>query len=326
MLLLASLEQFDIQLADFFIVLATFGLVLYITLASLCAPLVAVATEIGYGIRKKAFLDKCAMQISQSALVNAIFILFAFAAGAWMIISQTQPELLEPPFSPQPAIIASPIFAALLLLLLYTGTWQALKKVRPLHILFGLLAALLFLGSLFLGCLLAANIQQPMLFTFLWSDPLVLLQTLLADFLTTPPMWAMVGYLFCTGVVFGMALAQIWLILRRQRADFGRDYYAFAMQYCARIALMFTVFSTALVGGVYWLLRQSTPPELSQPHDPGILLIAAGLPLCCCLLWLVIVKSSTPMRHKPGVVFGLVFSYVALCAQILMLMTTFPLI
>lgn len=326
MLLLATLEQFDIQPADFFIVLATFGLVLYIALAALCAPATAVVTEIGYSIRKKAFLDKCAMQISQSALVNAVFILFALAAGAYLIISQTQPELLQPPIPWQPVILFSPVFAAICLLLLYTATWQLLKKVRPLHIFLGLLAALLFLGVLFLGTLLAANIQQPMLFTLLYDDPAPVLLALFNDFLITPPMWAMAGYLVCAGAAFGMSLAQVWLILRRGRADYGRDYYAFAMQYCARIALAFTVLATGLVGAVYWLLRQTTPPELSQPHDPGILLIAAGLPLCCCLLWLVIAKSAMPMRHKPGAVFAFVFSYVALCAQMLMLMTTFPLI
>ena len=326
MLLLATLEQFDIQPADFFIVIATIGLVLYITLAVLCTPLVSVLTEMGYSIRKKAFLDKCAMQMAQSALVNAIFIMFALAAGAWLIISQTRPELLQPPVPWQPVIMFSPAFAAVCLLLLYTATWQLLKKVRPLHVLLGLLAALLFLAVLFLGSLLAANVQQPSFFSILFDDPLAVLLALLKDFLTTPPMWAMVGYLFCAGVAFGMSLTQVWLMLRRARADYGRDYYAFAMQYCARIALVFTVLAAALVGAVYWLLRQSTPPELSQPHDPGILLIAAGLPLCCCLLWLVIAKSSMPMRHKPGAVFAFLFSYVALCAQLLMLMTTFPLI
>lgn len=326
MLLLSSLEQFDIRLADFFVALATFGLVLSIALASLCAPLVSVATEICYGIRKKAFLDKCAMQISQSALVNAVFILFTLGAAALLFLDQTQPELLRAPFSWKPFLLASPAFAAALLLLLYTGSWRALKKIRALHILLGLLAGGLSIALLFLGCLLTANIQQPMFFSFFWNNPPAALQALFADFLTTPPMWAMVGYLFCAGVAFGMALAQIWLILRRHRADYGRDYYTFAMQYCARIALWFTLLSTALVGTVYWLLRQETPPGLSQPHDPGILLIAAGLPLCCCLLWLVVAKSPMPMRHKPGVVFGFLFSYVALCAQFLMLMTAFPLI
>lgn len=326
MLLLASLEQFDIQLADFFIALATSGLVLYITLAALCSPLVSVLTEAGYCVRKKAFLDKSAMQISQSALVNVLFILVALTAGALMIISQTRPELLQAPYPSEPLIFLSPVCAALLLLLLYTASWRVLKKARFVHLLLGLIAALLFLCVLFAGGLIAANIQQPMLFTFLWNDPWAVLRVLFEDFLTFAPMWAALGFLFCSGIAFGMALAQLWLILRRNRADYGRDYYAFAMQYCARIALAFTLLAGALVGLVYWLLRRTTPPELSQPHDPGILLMAAGLPLCCCLLWLVIAKSPTPMRHKPGVAFGILFSYVALCAQMLMLMTAFPLI
>jgi len=322
--LIGTLEQFDIQLLDFFIVLAASGLVLFLVLATLCTPLFGLMTECVYTVRRKAFHDKCALQISQSALAVGLFILIVLVGGAAAAVYQLQPELLEPPLVWRPLIFLSPPLAALALLILYLASWRLLKKVRVLHVFFGLLPALLFLAVLFCGLLLLANMQQPMLFTLLWNDPLAVAIVLVEDFLQTPQLWALFGYLFCTGLAAGGALAQIWLILRRHKADYGRDYYTFAMHYCARFALAFTVFATGLAGGVYWLLRQSVPVELSQPHDPGILLIAAALPLCSCILWLVIGNSETPLRHKPGVFFACFFLYIALCAQILMLMTTFP--
>lgn len=326
MRLLDNLEQLNIPPVDFFTALATIGLLSLVALATATAPLVAVTSEVGYRLRKKAFLDKCAMQISQSALVNAVFIFFALLAWVCFLNFQNRPGPLQDQGILDQLVVFSPLFAALLLLALYAGTWQRLKKNRNLHIFIGIVQAILFLALFFAACLLAANVQQPTLTDLLLENPLGLLQTLLGDFLTTPHMWAMVAYLFCTGAAFAMALAQVWLVLRRHRADYGRDYYAYAMRYCAGAALAFTVPATILAGLVYWLLRQTTPPELTQPHDAAILLIAAGLPLCCCLLWLAIAKSPMPMRHKPGVVFGLVFSYLTFCAQLLMLMTTFPVI
>lgn len=323
--LIGTLEQFDIQIVDFFLVLATSGLVLLFVLAALCTPLLGLVTEFVYTAKRKVFYDKCALQISQSALAVGLFITLVLTGGAVTAMFQVQPEMLEPPLVWRPLAVLAPPLAALTLLTLYLASWQLLKKVRPVHLFLGLLPALLFLAVLFSGMLLLVNIQQPMLFTLLWNDPLAVSLVLCKDFLLSPQLWAMLGYLFCTGVASGAGLAQLWLIFRRNKADYGRDYYTFAMHYCARFALVFTVFATGLAGGLYWLLRQAVPPELTQPHDPGILVIAAALPLCCCILWLVIGKSETPLRHKPGAFFACLFFYVALCAQILMLLTTFPL-
>ena len=61
MLLLENLQQFDIELSDFLITLAATGMLAFLLLAALCAPLLAVCTESAYAMRKKAFYDKCAL-------------------------------------------------------------------------------------------------------------------------------------------------------------------------------------------------------------------------------------------------------------------------
>ena len=329
MLLLENLQQFDVELVDFFITLAATGLLLFLLLASLCAPLLAVATESAYKLRQKAFYDKCALQITQAGFGLGLLLLIVVGGSVAFLVCRQHPELLQSP--PQwnallPYILPyAPPLAALFLLALYLATWNALKKLRVLHIPLGLCAALLCLGILFTALLFLGALQEPFLTLIFWTAPVTVMQALLLDFLDSPTQWLGLAYLFTFGLAACGSLSQLWLIARRARADYGRDYYAFAMHYCARISLVFTLAASALAGGVFWRLRQSVPPELSQPQDPGILLIAAGLPLSCCLLWFCIIKSDTPLRHKPGAFFALLFLLIALCAHLMLFFSTFPL-
>ena len=327
MLLLSTLQQFDIEPADFLIVLATVGLALFFILAALCAPLVGLATEGAYVAKGKAFYDKCALQITQAAFGVGMFIFLILAGGAAFLVVQFQPEAPELPELIAflgPMIFFVPPLIGLVLLMFYLATWSLLKKHRVLHMFLGLLSVLVMTAVFFFGMLFLTNIQAPRLAYFLINAPLPVLRILLADFISTPTLPLIFGCLFCTGIAAASGLAQLWLIMRRFKADYGRDYYAFAMRYCARAALLFTLAGTITGAATYYVLRRSTPPELSQPQDIGIMLIAVGLPLSCCLLWLAIVKSETPLRHKPGAFFACVFLIIALCAQILMLVNTFP--
>jgi hypothetical protein len=242
-------------------------------------------------------------------------------ASAILLLYQQQLELSWPTLPWEPPAFFLPPLAALLLLLLYIALWTPLKKCRFLHVFSGLLAALFSLLVLFAGLLLFSAELLPVRDL----SPLAFFQSLIPDFLTSPVFCALFSFLFCTGLASGGGLTQIWLLLRRNRADYGRDYYVFAMRYCARLALFFTLLAAALAGGTYWLLDSSVPRELSQNHDIGLMLIAFGLPLSCGLLWLSIVKSDTPLRHKPGACFACLFLLIALCAQLLLLANTFPL-
>jgi hypothetical protein len=319
MLLANFFEQFDIDPAGFLALLASAGLLLFFFLSFLVAPLLGVATE-GIAIaRRKILHDKCALQIFQAAFFCGLFALAATALGTFFLLGQYQPEMLRPPLLWQPLAVFLPPLAALLLLLLLIAIREPLKKLRPLHLAFGLFTALFSLLLLCTGLLLISALllaQDISLDAFF--------QVLVPDFLSSPVLWILLAYLVCMGMASGSGLAQLWFIIRRRKADYGRDYYVFAMRYCARFALVFTLLATACAGGVYWLLDRFTPRELSQAHDLGLMLIAWGLPLSCSLLWLGITKSDTPLRHKPGAFFACLFLLVALCAQLLLLANTFP--
>lgn len=330
MVLLENLRQFDVELLDFFTSLAAMGLLLFLLLAALCSPFVATLTEIAYKTRKKVFYDKCALQISQAGFGLGASLFVVVGGCLAFFVCRQHPELLQWP--PQweallPYLFPyAPPLAALLLFLFYLSSWNALKKLRSLHIPLGLLTALSCLGLLFISLLLLGTMQEPFLTLILWTAPLTVLQGLLLDFAENPLMWLSLVYAFVFGLAACGALSQLWLILRREKADYGRDYYVFAMHCCARIALIFTIMASFLAGNIFWVLRQSIPVDLAQSQDLGILLIAGGLPLSCCLLWLCIIKSDTPLRHKPGAFFACLFLFIALCAHLMLFFSTFPLL
>ena len=330
MLLLENLQQFDIELSDFLITLAATGMLTFLLLAALCAPLLAVATESAYAFRKKAFYDKCALQISQTGFGLALLSFLIVGGSASLVVSRQHPELFQMPLqwmALKPYVLPyAPPLAALLLLTLYLCTWNALKKLRAPHIFLGLCAAVLCLAILVASYLALSSIQEPVISLIFWTAPLGVAQALLLDLIESPALCLGLTYAVAFGLAACGSLAQLWLILRRNRADYGRDYYVFAMHYCARVSLIFTLAASALAGGLFWLMLNSVPPELSQPQDPGILLISGGLPLSCCLLWLCMIKSDTPLRHKPGAFFAFLFLLIALCAHLMLFFGTFPMI
>lgn len=319
MLLLQSLQQFDIDAGDFLLVLATCGLLLLFMLAALCGPLFALSTETVFSIKKKTFWDKCALQIAQMSLALGmfVFVLLAACAGFFILQSIAPGEDAVTPMLP-----FVPPLAGLILLMLHLGLWSKLKKARAVHLLLGWTGALLLL-LVFVAVFFAFVSEAPMPDKIFTASGASAFLRDIADTLQEPFILLLFVYLFCTGVAAAAGFSQLWLIVRRHKADYGRDYYAFAMRYCAKTAMIFVLVATVCGGIFVHLLRSATAPELMQPLDLGVALISGGLPLCCCLLWLSITKSETPLRHKPGAFFACIFLFVALCAQIV-LITAFP--
>lgn len=323
-MLVPFLQQFNIPVFDFLTVSAALGLLLFFLLAWLCTPALCVLTESVYTAGRKAFYDKCALQLTQSCAASGLFIFCVTGAAAALFFNQYQPELLKAPLCWRPLAFFALPAVSLALLLLYLFTWSALKKIRPLHLTVGLLAALSALAALAGTFLVGASMQQPYMPQLLWEAPWKAFAGIAADVLPSPAVWGALAYLFLSGLAAGCGLAQLWLIARRFKADYGRDYYTFAMRYCARFACASMALATVCGGGVYCYLKQAIPAGLRQTEDPAIMLIAAGLPVCSCLLWLGIVKSDRPLRHKPSAFFACLFLFVALCSQILLLFNAFP--
>ena len=287
-MLLSVLQEFTTEPVTFFVLLGTAGLILFFMLAALSTPLFGAVTESLYVIKHTSFYDKCALQITQAAFGMGVFIFSTL--GAWVFYY----------WEFEPLLFFVALLNGLIFLCAYWSTWSVLKQRRALHLLLGWSAALSMLGALLFGLYFFLPPFMPLVYLALICLGLV-----------------------CTGLAAGAGLSQLWLIMRRFKADYGRDYYAFAMRYCARVALTFTLTAALAVGALLFLLRQFIPAQLMQTPDVGITIIAFGLPLSCCQLWLGITKSENPLRHKIGAFFACIFLFIALCAQLLILFSTF---
>ncbi len=319
--LLETLRQFDISLADFFSMFAATCLVCSLLLAALCGPLSAFALECAGAARRKAFYDKCAMQAAQLAFLLTFALYAALGVTLFTLINARQPELLAPPHLRRVLVLAAVPLGHFVLLGLYLLLWAPLRKLRALHLLLGLFAALASAALLFTAYLGAAYAS---LLPFALNDPPRVFLSMLNLFLSEPPQWLFLSYACACGFALAGALCLLWLLARRNRADFGRDYYTFAMRAMSRQALIFTLVSSGLAGWLVLRMQESALSPLGQAWEPALLLPAFGLPLVCCLLWFLVIRSQTPMRHKPGVFFAGVFLFVAFCAQALGFLNALP--
>ncbi|MDL2272583.1 hypothetical protein LJC23_06080 [Desulfovibrio sp. OttesenSCG-928-I05] len=146
-------------------------------------------------------------------------------------------------------------------------------------------------------------------------------------FFAIPPesfFWPVMLHMLPLAIGTAGAFGAFWLLIRRKRNDFGRDYYAFALPYSAKWALCGTLLSLGTVFYAYSRAGEFMLPELS--HPPSILLatLCCALPALACLLWLLLIRSETPLRHKPGIVIALFALLAGVSAQFLALNEIIP--
>lgn len=144
-------------------------------------------------------------------------------------------------------------------------------------------------------------------------------------------------WLYGPGLAGGMSL--LWLLIRRNRDDFGRDYYGFAARVCASFAaaggllaiMSATGFARTLMhlyagpfaptmvlpawltdAGelVYGLLGADTVQRMGLdaiPHALGMLCLSLPvIQLLAAFLWFLAARSAVPMRNKLSMILGLI--------------------
>jgi hypothetical protein len=191
--------------------------------------------------RLKIFTDKFGQQAATFALLGGLWVFLALVC-VLCIVHFLAPDSVRLAFGfPFPlAILAGPIVAGAGVFLVYRGMWQRLKARKSLHASLGLGATLFFWLALYAGLaiLRPLAIDEPALD---WAALVVppgkaLFWRLLAEGLSLS--------LFCAGTLTGA-----WLVWRRDKDDFGRDYYNFTLRLTARIGLVAGVVS---LGCLVW--------------------------------------------------------------------------
>lgn len=119
----------------------------------------------------------------------------------------------------------------------------------------------------------------------------------------TSPLWLIVFITHFIEAAAAGGIALVWLWIRRNKDNFGRDYYVVAANWCGVWAaygawiflISFIVFM--LYNVVISLIVIGWP----------IATVSIGLGLISALIWTKIALSNNPMRHKLSMIFAIVF-------------------
>jgi hypothetical protein len=245
-------------------------------------PALAFLSELTGHVRQKVFMDKFARQTARLGLVFIIsiclsvagiwtaFIYFPENSGSWLNY-----ELFWN-FSLYLCLLSGTLFS------LYYFLWDRLKKIKSFHLCLGALAVLSV--KLFLALLFWAIYRELLIIPDILPD---------LDSIFLP----ILAQIFLISLSAAAVLTLVYLLLRRNRDDYGRDYYRFALGFGAKWAIFFILASPLTC--VWLFLVVDNGFDLTYTVIPGAVyafaLIFMAMVLCR------IIKSDQPLRNKAAI-------------------------
>ncbi|GAB6038739.1 hypothetical protein JCM15519_32980 [Fundidesulfovibrio butyratiphilus] len=299
-------------MSEYTVFLATLALCclpLTLALAASGLPALAASLCLRPPKRLKVFRDKFGQQTTTFALFAGLVALFALAGGALTLVSRLPDVALFWLGWPLPdAPLAGCLGGAALLLLVYRASWRSLAGARVLHSLLGILASLC--GWVF-GYLCLAALRH-----FLLSPTTPAAEQ--AYFLPekTSAVWLMAPLTLLLSFASAAALGACYLIYRRDKDDFGRDYYNYVLKLCAKLALAATLLALGVQGGLCWKLWSLVHEMPIRPVFFWGQSLSGAFALLACLLWILVLRSKNPLRMKLHLVAGAVLFWSAVTGQL----------
>lgn len=300
--------------------LLALGLVVMVLpgLLAMGAGCVAVLTAAAYRKTSRVFADKLAKQMAEFSML---------VLGAWLLLISARWGLWVGEIWPASGttqgfyhlffdIPGQVAMVATLLSIIVVRSWRRTKRSSAMHFVLGGTASLAWMAALMLfvvGGLESGRSATMSTAMDLQAVPLLLLE---------PATWL----IWAQAVFLGMALAGgaglLYLVARRNREDYGRDYYGWAARACARRALSSGVVQACWAGATLvalalpwaelamlepaqWVGAALTVLPASPAFAPMAVFLVASL-----LAWLSLiplVKNQNPMRLK-----GLMLAHVML--------------
>jgi hypothetical protein len=291
-----------VRIALFWAVMLLLALHLGLALADAAVPAITALTGLSKTKRLKVFINKFGQQASTFVLFSglALFVLLcADLAAIWFFLPQAAPSVLGLPLPLAPFI--GTVALGSIAFLTYRGLWQRLKNNKGRHAFFGILATVCIWAALYaaLAILRPISLRLPPV-----ADPQYLL----------PPATSLFWRLLALGVALSVALGGVftgaWLVSRRNKDDFGRDYYNFTLRLSARIGFLGQI---ATLAAMAWLVLGLLPlvGELTTRLAVAVALFGTGtfLALICLA---VVMPQENALRHKLMLVVALLASLAAL--------------
>ena len=262
-------------------------------LAAMGAAVWAGLAHLAGTAKSRVFSELMARQLVGLAWPHLVLTLAAGAFWVWSMGAQV--PWLPGRFLSGPMLFALiAVSATLLLCLAAQAAWGTLQPNRPLRLVVCLAAALAALAGIYLALAGLKDVTAALLGGGTHDLPAMRL------YLPGPSalFWPALAGLAALALTDGGGLGLVWMTIRRNKDDFGRDYYNFALPRTARSGLLGGVIFLACQG---WLLA-ALPPELRTLVLSGQLGLFWGAGLACvllaCLCWLLVARSATPLRLK----------------------------
>jgi len=255
-------------------------------MAALGSPAVAVSNEFLAKAKGRVFHDKYGQQTAAMGLILLLLFLVIQAAALGLLLVRF-PQMASRVFEPGSLFMIS--FASMgaffVLGLAYCLTWRKMRDAKGAHMLLGA------------GAALAALVGVAV------TVPAKLLIGLPAEAMQAPlgpqsMLWPMAAMYMVLCVAAAAGLSCVHLVLRRNRDDYGRDYYRFALNLASRWALGAMLVFLTCQGWLFAVL-----PDMFRTMTLGTPLglvwaAGCGLGLACAALWLITARSDTPLRFK----------------------------
>lgn len=241
--------------------------------------------------KRRSSYNKCSRQIALLALILGWGLLVG--SRIWLYFTQAQHV---------PGTLANFLLEMSWLLLslgvlfssIYYCLWRILKNMPVLHSTLGMICAVQ--NCIALVCILfvlrlqaaaipggADRLALPELFPEAWDAPL----------------WSAASYACPLIIALAAAISSCWLVLRRKKDDFGRDYYNTMLAWCSAWARnawallwLLMVMSESLK---IWLQTREGIFNLNQGILDSSILLLWFVPV---LLWTWVMRSRLPLRES----------------------------
>lgn len=266
-------------------------------MAAFGSPIVAVLGEIAAKTKNKVFYDKYGQQTAAMGLVLLILLLVVYAAAVGVVFVKF-PQRIQPLLEN-----ASPIFgpliamgAFIILSLPYFLTWKKMRKAKGVHMMLGIGAAT--------ASAICIALVVPAKLLIALPDDIAQTQSTIGAQSMVWPMAAMYAILI---VAAAAGLSCAYLVIRRNRDDFGRDYYNFALKLAARWAAVPMIGFLACQGWLFAVLPDTFKIMTLETPLGYIWAAAVVLGTVCTIIWLLLARSKAPLQFK-----GMTFLAVAL--------------
>jgi hypothetical protein len=131
--------------------------------------------------------------------------------------------------------------------------------------------------------------------------------------MTTPLAWLAWGQLFFLGLAAGAGFGLLYLLAKRNKEDYGRDYYCWSVKHCAWWAFLTGIIHAGLVKAVFWCgavareertdlagagwISEAIQAFVGHETTP-VLVLALSLGLAACLCLVPVLRTQTPLRMK----------------------------